>query len=96
MILSKRPDVRHDRKWQENEASDCQKVLMTIDQVWKEHLYAMDQLKDAIRFHGYAQKDPLMVYKNEGFKLFEGCLEKIATLTAFQCRDLHVPQDLRR
>ena len=57
-------------------------LLMTIDQVWKEHLYAMDQLKDAIRFHGYAQKDPLMVYKNDGFKMFESCLEKIATLTA--------------
>jgi preprotein translocase subunit SecA len=65
-------------------------LLMTIDQVWKEHLYAMDQLKDAIRFHGYAQKDPLMVYKNEGFKLFEGCLEKIATLTALRILNIRI------
>jgi preprotein translocase subunit SecA len=65
-------------------------LLMTIDQVWKEHLYAMDQLKDAIRFHGYAQKDPLMVYKNEGFKLFEGCLEKIATLTMLRILNIRI------
>ncbi|MBO6075816.1 MAG: SEC-C domain-containing protein, partial [Fibrobacter sp.] len=65
-------------------------LLMTIDQVWKEHLYAMDQLKDSIRFHGYAQKDPLMVYKNEGFKLFEGCLEKIATLTALRILNIRI------
>ena len=65
-------------------------LLMTIDQVWKEHLYAMDQLKDSIRFHGYAQKDPLMVYKNEGFKLFEGCLEKIATLTMLRILNIRI------
>lgn len=65
-------------------------LLMTIDQVWKEHLYAMDQLKDSIRFHGYAQKDPLMVYKNEGFKLFEGCMEKIATLTALRILNIRI------
>jgi len=65
-------------------------LLMTIDQVWKEHLYAMDQLKDAIRFHGYAQKDPLMVYKNEGYKLFEGTLEKIATLTALRILNIRI------
>ena len=65
-------------------------LLMTIDQVWKEHLYAMDQLKDSIRFHGYAQKDPLMVYKNEGFKMFEGCMEKIATLTALRILNIRI------
>ena len=65
-------------------------LLMTIDQVWKEHLYDMDQLKDAIRFHGYAQKDPLMVYKSEGFKLFEGCIEKIATLTALRILNIRI------
>ena len=65
-------------------------LLMTIDQVWKEHLYSMDQLKDSIRFHGYAQKDPLMVYKNEGFKLFQSCLEKIATLTALRILNIRI------
>ena len=68
------------------------KIIPDADfrQVWKEHLYAMDQLKDAIRFHGYAQKDPLMVYKNDGFKMFESCMEKIATLTALRILNIRI------
>lgn len=65
-------------------------LLRTIDQHWKEHLYAMDQLKDSIRFHGYAQKDPLMVYKGEGFKLFEKCLESIAMLVTMRILNIRI------
>ncbi len=65
-------------------------LLRTIDQHWKEHLYAMDQLKDAIRFQGYAQKDPLMVYKGEGFKQFEKCLESIATLVSMRILNIRI------
>lgn len=65
-------------------------LLRTIDQHWKEHLYAMDQLKDSIRFHGYAQKDPLMVYKSEGFRLFEKCLESIATLVTMRILNIRI------
>ena len=56
-------------------------LLHTIDTQWKEHLYGMDHLRDATRFHGYAQKDPLIVYKGEGFKMFQECLENIASRT---------------
>ena len=65
-------------------------LLLTIDQHWKEHLYGMDQLKEAIRFQGYAQKDPLMVYKAEGFKMFESCLESIATMTAIRIMNIRI------
>ena len=65
-------------------------LLITIDQHWKEHLYAMDQLKDAIRFQGYAQKDPLVMYKSEGFKTFEACMESIATLVAMRILNIHI------
>ncbi|MDR3001591.1 MAG: preprotein translocase subunit SecA [Fibromonadaceae bacterium] len=54
-------------------------LLHCIDTQWKEHLYGMDHLRDATRFHGYAQRDPLIVYKAEGFKMFQGCLESIAS-----------------
>jgi len=56
-------------------------LLHSIDSQWKEHLYGMDSLRDATRFHGYAQRDPLIVYKGEGFKMFQECLETIATNT---------------
>ncbi|MBA2482366.1 MAG: preprotein translocase subunit SecA [Planctomycetes bacterium] len=45
-------------------------LLDTIDRRWKDHLYAMDHLRHAIGLEGYAQKDPRMRYKEEGYKLF--------------------------
>jgi len=56
-------------------------LLLTIDQHWKDHLYAMDHLRDSIRFQGYAQKDPLMIYKKEGFSMFESCMDNISLVT---------------
>ena len=64
--------------------------LYTIDQHWKENLYAMDQLKDAIRYQGYAQKDPLVMYKNQAFTTFQNCLETIATLTAQRILNIRI------
>jgi preprotein translocase subunit SecA len=55
-----------------------QVLLGVIDHAWREHLYAMDHLRDATRFRGYAQKDPLQEYKKEGFALFGSTLERIA------------------
>ncbi len=45
-------------------------LLDTIDRRWKDHLYAMDHLRHAIGLEGYAQKDPRLRYKEEGYKLF--------------------------
>lgn len=45
--------------------------LMTIDKYWKDHLYNLDKLRQGINFRAYAQKDPLIEYKKEAFKLFE-------------------------
>ncbi len=44
--------------------------LMSIDRYWREHLQAMDQLRDGIGMRGYAQKDPKQEYKKEGYNLF--------------------------
>jgi len=65
-------------------------LLMTIDQHWRDHLLSMDYLREAIRFHGYAQKDPLMVYKKEGYDLFEKCMESIATLTSVRMLNIRI------
>jgi len=65
-------------------------LLGAIDTQWKEHLYGMDHLRDATRFHGYAQKDPLIVYKAEGFKMFQECLETIATNTVMRILNVRV------
>jgi preprotein translocase subunit SecA len=44
--------------------------LQLIDQSWKNHLQAMDHLREGIHFRGYAQKDPKQEYKKEGFLIF--------------------------
>jgi len=52
-------------------------LLGTIDQLWKDHLLAMDHLRDGIGLQGYGQKDPLVEYKKQGFKFFELMMAQI-------------------
>ena len=46
-------------------------LLQTIDAKWKDHLYSMDQLKEGINLRSFAQRDPLIEYKREGFEMFQ-------------------------
>jgi preprotein translocase subunit SecA len=52
-------------------------MLQVLDNSWKEHLAAMDQLRQGIHFRGYAQKDPKQEYKRESFQMFTGLLTHI-------------------
>ncbi|OGU71503.1 MAG: preprotein translocase subunit SecA [Ignavibacteria bacterium RBG_16_34_14] len=52
-------------------------VLSVIDHKWKEHLREMDDLKEGIGLRAYGQKDPLVEYKGEAFKLFVSLLDQI-------------------
>ncbi len=52
-------------------------VLSVIDHKWKEHLREMDDLKEGIGLRAYGQKDPLVEYKTEAFKLFVDLLDQI-------------------
>ncbi|MFQ5693195.1 MAG: SEC-C metal-binding domain-containing protein, partial [Nitrospinota bacterium] len=52
-------------------------MLQIIDDQWKDHLLAMDHLKEGIGFRGYAQKNPLNEYKREGFEMFTAMMDRI-------------------
>lgn len=52
-------------------------VLQVVDNLWKEHLLAMDHLKEGIGLRGYGQQNPLVVYKREGFDMFMDMIERI-------------------
>ena len=52
-------------------------LLQIIDQRWKEHLHEMDYLREGIHLRGFAQIDPLVAYKNEGFMMFESLMDSI-------------------
>ncbi len=51
--------------------------LSIMDQLWVEHLNTMDQLRDSIGLRGYGQVDPLIAYKEESLRLFEGLMHQI-------------------
>ena len=52
-------------------------LLQVVDNLWKEHLLAMDHLKEGIGLRGYGQQDPLVVYKQEAFDMFGKMIERI-------------------
>ena len=52
-------------------------LLQVIDNRWREHLFDMDYLREGIHLRGFAQLDPLVAYKNEGFSMFEELMHSI-------------------
>jgi preprotein translocase subunit SecA len=52
-------------------------LLAVIDRLWVEHLTAMDDLREGVGLQAYGQRDPLVVYKTEGFRMFQRLLDNI-------------------
>jgi len=52
-------------------------MLQIVDAQWKDHLYALDHLKEGIGLRGYGQRDPLVEYKRESFALYEAMMGRI-------------------
>jgi preprotein translocase subunit SecA len=77
-------------------------MLNIIDAQWKDHLLAIDHLKQGIGLVGYGQKDPLVEYKKESFDMFQAMLDRIDTTTIRTLFNLQVvdpeqsPEQLRR
>jgi len=59
-------------------------MIQIFDQSWKDHLYAMDMLRNGIGLQAFAEKDPRIQYKKEGYKYFgemmEGIRDKVTDL----------------
>ncbi|MEO0422070.1 MAG: preprotein translocase subunit SecA [Pseudomonadota bacterium] len=76
-------------------------MLGILDQYWKEHLAAMDYLRQGIGLRSYAQKNPKQEYKREAFEMFSDMLERVKTevtkrLCMFELRTEADPQTLER
>jgi preprotein translocase subunit SecA len=67
------------REFLRAELSDLEKyvLLQIYDSAWKDHLYTMDHMKESIWTRSFAEKDPKVEYKREGFRMFNGMLESI-------------------
>ena len=71
-------------------------MLQSLDQHWKEHLAAMDHLRQGIHLRGYAQKNPKQEYKREAFELFSEMLEnlKLDVVTILSRVKVRAPEDV--
>lgn len=67
-------------------------ILAMIDEDWKEHLREMDELKQSVQSAVYEQKDPLLIYKFEAFKLFNSMLLKVNKEVASFLMKCSLPQ----
>ena len=71
-------------------------ILQTMDNLWREHLAAMDHLRQGIHLRGYAQKDPKQEYKREAFTLFSSMLDalKYDILKLISSLEIATPDDV--
>jgi preprotein translocase subunit SecA len=78
--------VRSVREFLRKELSDLEQVVLIrfLDVSWKDHLYAMDLLRNSIGLQAFAEQDPRVMYKKEGFRFFDemmmGVREKVTDL----------------
>jgi preprotein translocase subunit SecA len=84
IVVELRDDVAHAYDEREQElgpelmrALERYILLQIIDDRWREHLHDMDYLREGIHLRGFAQIDPLVAYKNEGFEMFRGLINSI-------------------
>ncbi len=73
--------------------------LNIIDAEWKAHLYSMDRLKEGIGLAAYGQRDPLVEYKREGFKMFQAmdiAIKQKTLEVLFHVKAFHGPDESRR
>jgi preprotein translocase subunit SecA len=72
-------------------------LLQMIDTAWKEHLYDLDQIKKGIGLRAYGQKDPLIEYQRESFRMFEQMMHRIREATVEYIFRVQVaPEPVRR
>tara|TARA_R110002096_G_scaffold403766_3_gene601348 strand:+ start:55076 stop:58282 length:3207 start_codon:yes stop_codon:yes gene_type:complete len=99
MFIIERIREAYDRKMSHEDPEHADElerfiILSAIDNLWRDHLYAMDGLREAIGWRAQGQKDPLVEYKKEGYNLFVDLMDNIkfeALGNLFAFRTIRVP-----
>jgi|Deesub1362B_J571_1020462.scaffolds.fasta_scaffold01019_11 preprotein translocase subunit SecA len=71
-------------------------LLFTLDNAWREHLYALDHLREGIYLRAYGQRDPLIEYKQEAYRMFEELLRRIRNETIHRLFHARIVEAERR
>ena len=101
-LIVQRAEEAYGRKEQELSPDTLRQLekmilLTTIDQLWKDHLLAMDHLREGIGLQSYGQKDPLIAYKKEGFRFFQMMMDQINgdVVRKLYAVQLNTPQEMK-
>jgi preprotein translocase subunit SecA len=70
-------------------------LLLTLDQLWKDHLLSLDHLRQGIGLRAYGQKDPLNEYKREAFAMFEEMLSKLREIVTARLAHMELSEEQR-
>ena len=65
-------------------------LLRTLDQLWRDHIITVEQLRQVIHLRGYGQRDPLNEYKTEGYNLFESMVNRLRETVTSQVMRVEV------
>lgn len=68
--------------------------LITLDSEWKDHLHSLDKLRQGINLRAYAQKDPLIEYKKDGFNLYEDMMLRIEEQVVSRLAHVEISADI--
>ncbi|MDF3048119.1 MAG: preprotein translocase subunit SecA [Candidatus Midichloriaceae bacterium] len=69
--------------------------IMTLDALWKDHLYLLDHLRTGIGLRAYAQKDPLNEYKMEAFNMFKHMMDEFTNLSVQRFLHIQITSEIR-
>ncbi|MDJ1304809.1 MAG: preprotein translocase subunit SecA [Candidatus Midichloria sp.] len=98
LLSNKALEILHSKKEQYSEEvlniALSNVFLHTLDQLWREHLHSLDNLRGGISLRAYAQKDPLNEYKVEAFKMFGSMLAELDELIVSRCSQLHITHEI--
>ena len=70
-------------------------LMMTLDTIWKDHLYLLDHLRTGIGLRAYAQKDPLNEYKMEAFQMFKHLMDEFSQQSVQRILHVQISHDIR-
>ena len=97
MILQQGKDLyqKKEEEFGEGTLRYLEKVIMlqSVDHHWKDHLFAIDQLKEGIGLRGYAQKDPRIEYQKEAYQMFLDMLDRIKKDTIEKLFTVQIARD---
>ncbi len=70
-----------------------EQLLTVLDQGWREHLAALEELKSVVGFRGYAQREPVAEFRTDAFELFRNMMQEVEYRVVYMTSRIRPPQE---